>query len=506
MALGAQAADVIRMVVRDGAVLLAASVVVGFVLALGAGKAVSSLLVGVAPFDPLVLAVGDRRSERGGARGLLHSGAARDPRRAGHRAAGGVTGRTRFVRRDVYTRTMRRHPLVVLLAIVGALAAAGAWGVRALVVGGREEPDEDLRALLAAVVEVEAGRRTTPLVSEAAAGGDVTVTFLARSPGGPVPRVVSDVTGWGEHIDGTFDFAAGTMTRVGKSDWYSLKTTVAPRARIEYRLAYAPTDYRLDPHNQRRSAGPSFGGAEASEFVTPGYLPPQEFDDPRPSPGGMVTEGALEGPCRVMVYTPARPGNTGGYPVAVFLDLRTDPISRVLDWLIARGDIPPIEAAFVGPRAHGDESCSGAPMAEFVTGRLLAWLRSRYGADGSADTHAILAISYGAKDALEIALRNPGAFRRLGLLIPGRRITRADMAAIAGYPDAHLRVAILAGRYDHANLPTARGLRQALTDAGHTVNYTEVPEGHSAVTWRNHLRGVLVSLFGTPNAAASAER
>jgi len=57
MAMGAQATDVISMVVRDGAVLLAASVAVGFVLALGAGKAVSSLLVGVAPFDPLVLAL-----------------------------------------------------------------------------------------------------------------------------------------------------------------------------------------------------------------------------------------------------------------------------------------------------------------------------------------------------------------------------------------------------------------------------------------------------------------
>jgi predicted permease len=57
MALGAQAADVVRMVVRDGAALLAASVVVGFALALVAGKAVSSLLVGVEAFDPLVLAL-----------------------------------------------------------------------------------------------------------------------------------------------------------------------------------------------------------------------------------------------------------------------------------------------------------------------------------------------------------------------------------------------------------------------------------------------------------------
>jgi hypothetical protein len=28
------------------------------------------------------------------------------------------------------------------------------------------------------------------------------------------------------------------------------------------------------------------------------------------------------------------------------------------------------------------------------------------------------------------------------------------------------------------------------------VNYTEVPEGHSPVTWRTHLREVMVGLFG----------
>ena len=57
-------------------------------------------------------------------------------------------------------------------------------------------------------------------------------------------------------------------------------------------------------------------------------------------------------------------------------------------------------------------------------------------------------------------------------------------------------MAILAGRYDRANVLTARGLRQALQSAGHVVDYTEVPKGHSAVPFINHVRVVLVSLFG----------
>jgi len=55
MALGANAQDVVRMVVREGAVLLAASISVGLLLAIGLAQAMSSLLVGVHAFDPLVL-------------------------------------------------------------------------------------------------------------------------------------------------------------------------------------------------------------------------------------------------------------------------------------------------------------------------------------------------------------------------------------------------------------------------------------------------------------------
>ena len=400
---------------------------------------------------------------------------------------------------------MRRRTRFVVLVLTGAVMASGVWGVRALLVHGRRDPDEALRAVQAAIADVEAGRRTTPIIGELASTGEAPVTFLAQSSGGRAPRIVSDVTGWGEHIDGTFDFTAGTMTRVGDTEWYSLQAGVAPRARIEYQIAYGQTDYQFDPHNPRRSVGPEVGGAAASEFVMPGYLPPAEFADPSASPGGIVSEAAVADPCKVLVYTPAGQQHAMDYPLAVFLDLRSGPMSRVLDWLIARREIEPVVGVFVGPASRGDERCSAASLRTFVAGKLLKWLASRHCVSSSADEHAVLAISFGAKDAVDIALGSPDAFGRLGLLIPGRRISRGDIAAIAGHHGHRLRAAILAGRYDYANLPTARGVRQALADAGHAVTYTEVPEGHSAVTWRNHLRDVLVSLFGDRNAGLSVE-
>jgi enterochelin esterase-like enzyme len=405
---------------------------------------------------------------------------------------------------------MGRHSRLFVLAIAGPLITAGVVGWLALRSQGREQRRPKSTALEAAIVDIEAGRKTTPLIGEPTARGDATVTFLAKRTGGPVPRIVSDVTGWGEHTDGTFDFTAGTMTRVGRTDWYSLQANVVSRARIEYLIAYGETDYRLDPHNPHRSGGPQLGGLPASEFVMPGYLLPQEFTRPPVSSAGLITESTVESrvlgrSCRLIVYTPSGYRDDGNYPVAVFLDARAGQVSRVLDWLIAHQAIEPIVAVFVDPMSRGSQYPTGAPLRRFLTSEVLAWVALRYGVTKSAGGRAVIGISYGAKDALDAALASASAFDNVGLLIPGRRISRADIESIAERRSRRLRVAILAGQYDRANVATARGLRQALADAGHAVDYAEVPEGHSAVTWTNHLRVVLVSLFG-PGSGKSSPR
>ncbi len=391
---------------------------------------------------------------------------------------------------------------LVVLAIAGLLVGAAALGLLALKTGPRSRPQPGADTLVAAVEDIEAGRMSTPRVSGAHGGSGFTVTFLAKRLGGEAPRIVSDITGWGEHVDGTFDSTAGTMARVGPTAWYSLQAPVSPGARVEYLIAYGPTDYRLDPHNPRQSAGQEFGGLRASEFVSPGYVPPRAFVDPPASPAGHISEATVESralgwPARVVVYTPAGYSKDRGYPVAALLDLRAAQVSRVLDWLIARRAIEPIVAVFVGPASADYRFPEGEPVRAFVVGELLPWVASRFTVTRSADERAIIAISFGAKNALDVATSSPQVFGRLGLLIPGRRLTQGDLDAFAARTRRHLRVAILAGQYDRANLPTARGARQALCGAGHTVDYVEVPEGHSAVTWMHHLEKVLVSLFGT---------
>ncbi len=369
----------------------------------------------------------------------------------------------------------------------------------------QEEPGAAEGAHGKAIADVDAGRATTPLIEQTAPGTDAAVTFLVHATDGQTPRIVSDVTGWGESPDDSaFDLSIGTMARMGSPDWFQLETEVAPGARIEYLVVHGETDYRVDPNNPRRAW--SRGGHNMSEFVTPDYVPPPELTDPPVTPTGStskhsVDSRALGAPRRAIVYLPPGYKADGTYPVAVFHSgwgvARDGEAPRILNWLIARGRIEPIVGLFLASYLEGDlDNHEGPPMRSFLTEEAPAWLASRASVSANADDWAILAKSYGAQDALDAALASAQVYGGVGLLIPGRRLTPTDIEEIVGQGNHRLRVAILAGFYDQANLATAQIAAETLTEAGHAVDFIEVPEGHNPTTWRNHLSDVLVSLFG----------
>lgn len=103
-------------------------------------------------------------------------------------------------------------------AVIVPLVFAAVWAWLPLVGCGYARSGAPASPLKAGIAEIEAGRLATPLIGEPTATGDRTVTFLARRDGDRVPRIVSDVTGWGERLDGTFDLEAGTMMRVEGTD------------------------------------------------------------------------------------------------------------------------------------------------------------------------------------------------------------------------------------------------------------------------------------------------
>jgi enterochelin esterase-like enzyme len=359
----------------------------------------------------------------------------------------------------------------------------------------------------AAIADVETGRLTTPLIREVPGSGETEVTFLAQAADGVPPRIVSDATGWGEQPGDGFSFEVGRMAAVARADsrgrpshWYFLRTRVARGARIEYLVAYAVGDYRVDPHNPRRAQ--FRGGDPASEFVTPGYVAPPEERLSTRVPVGQAMETtvesrALSGTVPVVVYTPPGYGEDGHYPVAVFHDRvhwgREGAGPRLLDRLIADGTIEAVVAVFADSGRPGDENVPA--VRAFLDEELPRWVRLRYSVTEQAGKRAILGVSYGAKDALEAATGAGAPYGRVGLLIPGRRLQPHDIEALAARSAGRLQLAVLAGRYDAPNLETARRVRQAFAAAGHSVRYVEVPEGHNPAAWRTHAGEILAILF-----------
>jgi putative ABC transport system permease protein len=57
MALGANARDILKVVLRQGAILIGGGVVLGLSIAMAATRALESLLFGVSPVDPFTYAM-----------------------------------------------------------------------------------------------------------------------------------------------------------------------------------------------------------------------------------------------------------------------------------------------------------------------------------------------------------------------------------------------------------------------------------------------------------------
>jgi enterochelin esterase-like enzyme len=379
--------------------------------------------------------------------------------------------------------------------------------------GGPQGRPPSTPTLRSAVADVEAGRQSTPLLGEPGPDGSVTVTFLARRGRGPVPRIVSDATGWGEQPDDSFSFKTGTMTRLGIRDWYFLQCQVAPRARIEYLVARGITNYKTDPYNPRRRR--MAAGLEKSEFVVPGYQPPPSLEAVPASPAGRIEEvtvpsRALGSPRPAAIYTPPGFDPTGEHPLAVFLHgaavLESGQAGQVLEWLAARHMIEPPILVTVNAADDAGGLLPEEALKTFLTEELPAWLSSRYSVSRDASKRAILGISFNARNALDAALTPGEAFGAVGLLIPGRRLRPEAIDALTARRITPRRAFVLGGLYDAPNLPTARLLRAALERTGHDVEYLEVPEGHNQATWRHHLADAFITLFGTRRSSSILPR
>ncbi|HEY3506727.1 MAG TPA: alpha/beta hydrolase-fold protein [Actinocatenispora sp.] len=363
--------------------------------------------------------------------------------------------------------------------------------------------------------------------------GSEAVTFLWR---GDHDRVVL-VGPLADHAD----LRRTELTRVSGTDLWHLTLLLPAGLRAAYAFAIdEPHDdltganwsaslprWHTDPLNRRTfrmqcdetGIDPDPHAHTLSVLELPG-AGPSRWTAPNPAvPTGRVTmhwfraaDTGLDTDHRVWVYEPV---GAGPYPVAVLFDgdayvAELVPTPRILDNLIAAGEIPPTLGVFVdSSAATRTAELRGDPkFVAFLTDQLLPWVAERWPVTTDPARTVVGGSSLGGTCATYAALRAP---ERFGLVLsqsgafqqPDTEFPDGLPALVAETPRRpvrwYLEVGVLdtdRGTYPTDILSSNRHLRDVLTELGYPLQYTEFVGGHDYVCWRETLAYGLIDLLG----------
>jgi enterochelin esterase-like enzyme len=343
-------------------------------------------------------------------------------------------------------------------------------------------------------------------------------------------------------FDGVAGFdAKDRMTRLtGANVWY--KTY---RVRNDARFAYnlSPNDtlepfdnikddgemekrlamFRTDPLNRRRCPA-TFGAlsAEASYVELPA-APRQAWKTPTARvPRGTVEattfrSAILHNERRLWIYRPHASSTIGGrYPLLVLFDgdRNVKWIPAILDYLIARKQIPPMVAALIdnpSSAARRLELPCYQPFADFLAKELVPWLREHDRATSDPARTVVAGSSYGGLAALFAGLRYPDIFGNVISLSGSVWWKPADekepewlVSQFAASPKLPQRFYLEVGLMEGypSQIASNRHMRDVLTAKGYTAGYAEYDGGHSFLNWSGGMANGLLFLMGKAKSRA----
>jgi enterochelin esterase family protein len=293
--------------------------------------------------------------------------------------------------------------------------------------------------------------------------------------------------------------------RVG--DRFELRLPRPPVDRLEYLLARklrnGSTDVGPDPTNDLIAPGP-LGAKSVVEF--PEYDPPAWVDDAESEPGAIrdlvLRSSLLRTGLTAKLWSAADTDPGQPLPLLVVHDgpeyAEYSALVRLLDHLVAFGELPPLRAALIPPPLDRFETYSASAR----YGRALTeeWLPVLAPTTGRP---VGLGASLGALALLHAHYARPGSFGGLvlqsGSFFRRRfdshesdapryaRITRFVSRVGGGQGDAEpIPVTVTCGSGEE-NLANNRWLAEILGDRGWPVELVEHRDAHNWVSWRDAL-------------------
>ena len=282
------------------------------------------------------------------------------------------------------------------------------------------------------------------------------------------------------------------------------------RARLDYKFVAEGTEWMLDPWNPRTMPG---GVGPNSELRTPSYTPPADVDLRPGVPGGRYEEltiesRAMRGSRLALVWVP--PGlTTSSRPVPVLylldgLDYRDfGRVHTVAENLLASRRLPPLLLVLVPPEDRSAEYERHDAFERYLVTELVPAVERRWPVRKDSAGRGVMGVSLGAFAALSVTARHPGVFGRCGAQSTGNAVDAsfegllADLARVpAGTVRFHLDVGTFESNLHGADLLAASRRLRSVLARRQTIQYREVPEGHSWGSWRARLAEAWTFFWG----------
>ncbi|MBM4366655.1 MAG: esterase family protein [Deltaproteobacteria bacterium] len=311
------------------------------------------------------------------------------------------------------------------------------------------------------------------------------------------------------------------LRRIPHTDAFWLPLDLPKRARVEYKFEVVKAGHGRwahDPRNPRRAFDP-FG----SNSVCPAssYQEPEWVQADPLSRQGLLAEHSLVsrhwGELRkYKLYTPygARAGKK--YPLLVVHDgddfLHFGGMKVLLDNLIHRHEVAPIMVAFTSGVKRNWEYAANPQQADFLMHDLVPEIRSKHPILAGPEFLGLMGASFGGVSSLYTALRHPGTFGRLLLQSGSFAFTDIgehergpmwdpivkmvnDFRAAPPKIDAHVYQSC--GTFESL-IYYNRSLFPVFQGVATRARFTEAPDGHNWINWRDRLREALTWLFPGP--------
>lgn len=309
--------------------------------------------------------------------------------------------------------------------------------------------------------------------------------------------------------------------RIPGTDAFWLPLDLPRRARVEYKLEIVREgkgSWIQDPRNPRRAYDP---------FGSNSVCPASSYEDPewtRLAPGarqGEMRHGSLLSRVwgdrrHFQVYVPygARPGKR--YPVLVMHDgsdfLRFAGMKTILDNLIHRHEVAPLLVCFTDGVRRNEEYAANPKQADYLVKELLPHLRHHYPVLEGAEFHGLGGASFGAVSSLYTATRHPEVFGRLLLQSGsfaftdiGEHMRGSLWDPIVNFvnnfrdapPELDAQIYQSCGTFESL-IYYNRSLVPVFSRCAKDARFTEAPDGHNWINWRDRLREGLTWLFPGP--------